>query len=419
MKGKIVILLLLMVTLVSLFAQTGEEPDYKLILLFRKSVDSPADENRLLLYETLLAKLSEISSDLIIIEPLRSFPEPAEEGTALDIKDISKWARREGADAWLEIQVRGEMSSLEIHYRLFDVSREVVAKKGILESKDATRGLERRFWDDITYVVSEVYRDIGSAGYEAEGERAAENFVLIKALPGTEITGLNGEASMIIPEKGWLRMKLLQPATYILTARLKGYYPVEESFFLGNDVVEIELEQRPGVRWGIAFHLIDAAYPGLEALYYLIPNYLFVRFGYSTFLIHSPIHEEHDFPLSFIDFSIGSYLSNPNRLLRFILTLGFFNRINHEGKDFKLDSLSSLGFSYSLGIDMPITKRIRLFMEHHPRLYVINNPDAIRAFWDSGTSDETDFLLRHDHYPMWNRVIFDPGRIHIGFQLQL
>ena len=419
MKGKIVILLLLMAALLSLFAQTGEEPYHKVILFFPKSADSPAEENRLLLYETLLAKLSEIAPDLIIIEPLRSLPEPAEEGKPLGISDISKWAKREGADACLAIQVRGEMSSLEIHYRLFDVRREKVVKEGILKNKDAARGLERRFWDDITDVIRMAYLDIGSAGYEAEGERVAENFVLIKALPGTEITGLSGEASMIIPEEGRLRMKLLQPATYTLTARLKGYYPVEESFFLGNNVVEIELEQRPGVRWGIALHFINATYPGLEALYYLIPNYLFVRFGYSTFLIHNPLNDEPNFPLSFIDFSFGSYLSNPNRLLRFTLTLGFFNRINHENKFFELDSLSSVGFSYSLGADVPITERIRFYIEHRPRLYVVNNPEAIRTYWDSGMSGDSDFLLWDNHYPRWNRVIFDPGRIHIGFQLQL
>jgi len=213
---------------------------------------------------------------------------------------------------------------------------------------------------------------------------------------------------------------LEQPATYRFTARLEGHTPVEESFYLGPDVVEVDLDQKPGTKWGLALELKHASYPGIEASYHLLREWLFIRFGMSTLTMYNPLVENRTYYLSFLDFAVGTYLWSPTRLLRGYLTVGFFNRINHQpsaerDSRFRLDDLSSLGLTYSLGVDTALGKRFRWFLEYRPRCHIVNDPQRIIDA-RGGAEDPSDYLLWNHHYPLAGRWVFDFSPVLMGVQ---
>ena len=418
----VLVLLFAFVSVAPGFSQ--DDADHYLMLFYRTLGDSPDRRAGYLLYEVLLANLSEIAPELHIVESPAGPVIGSDDPTMPDSAELTGIARKGGAQAWLAVQVTGELSELEVTYLYYDIERRAAVTDAVLESADATRAVERLFWNEVVTSVAKSYREMASG--QQEGVEGGRNYLLIRGLPDTRLEGLGGEEPLVIGDEGWVRLQLYQPATYTVRATLPGYFPVEKSFYLGLDVVELDLDQRRGIKWGLSFHLQNIAYPGVEALYYLLRNTVFVRIGITNLFLFNPISYADQYPMSILDFSLGAYLSHANRKIRFYTTLGFFNRIKHISPKefFRQDEVSSLGLSYSLGVDAPVGKRFRYFMELRPRIYIINNVGLFDAVYPDIRYDESDFLLwepgrrgylQSKAWPWW---VWDFGRINLGFQWQ-
>jgi len=399
------------------YAQTTSS-GYDLMLFFR-TVGSELDgANGLLVYESLLAKLSGASVDVRIVESAEGPVLGREDPTLPDSSLLTEEAAAAGASVWLAVQAGGSMDAVKLEYRLMDVARKERIGDGVLPAADATRGLDRRFWDDLLGVLEEAYR--GARIQERERLMAGESCVLVNGLPGTRLLGLPVAEEPAIGEQGWVRVLLQQPATYRFTARLRGYTPVEESFYLGPEVVEVDLDQQLGSKWAFALELTNATYPGIEASYHVLRDWLFIRFGMSTLMMYNPLVENRTYYLSFLDFAVATYLWSPVKPLRGYLSVGFFNRINHEAtvehdSRFRLDDLSSVGLSYSLGLDAALGKRFRWFVEYRPRYHIVNDPQRIIDA-QNGAEDPSDYLLWNHHYPLLGRWVFDFSPVLMGVQ---
>ncbi len=232
-----------------------------------------------------------------------------------------------GADSWIWVAITGSFASLKIDVSSCDLISGQIVFNYVLD-KELERGtveLERRFWDEVAASVRKNYKQ----GVQKTVKTVNRGEVVIQAEPGTRIVGLSRKPLKVGPD-GQVSAEMLLPATYTFRAFCRGYYPEKQHLYLDQGRKVIHLDQKPGSRFALNFYLKNFTFPGFDLSYYFIPNFLFARFGLTTFMIGIMLdggnHNEKDplvsLSLNHLSLSTGIYLNRENHYFRLYLGAG-------------------------------------------------------------------------------------------------
>jgi len=404
----------------ALFSEEGEsapgEPR-RLVLYFEQEEGAEfQDIELLLLYESLLAKLSG-ASDRVVITEAQS------EGVPETKKERSQRALELGGDSWLSARVSGSMENLRVSVSSFDLLKEKMVFESRLQSESPVGliDLARRLWDSTAQALRENYLLVEAVAPPEIKKIIDSAEIVILAQPGTMVIGLS-EKHLEVGQEGELSIELAVPGTYSFEAMKRGYYPYKEKFYIESESKVIEIEQQPGSRYALNFYLNNFSFPGFELSYYFVPNFLFARAGFNTFLLGIRLTGQHDsndddswlqsHSLSHFNITVGRYLGREDRYYRWLVSGGFFTRlIMAKGYGIGFEPIAPFGVQAIIGLEFSSSVKRRLFLEYVPLLYLTKYPELMRASFPPD-------------YEPWNyifgkRYVLDFFNFRFGLKFQL
>ncbi len=348
----------------------------RMIFFFEVTEDTLTEYDRFVLYNSIMATAGSANPDVIVLEAPDTAVPPTLEGK----HDL---ARIIDADAWLYVSIAGSMDDLRAEIETFDILRQTYHGALTIQPGVRTdaRTLSRGFWDPIAETIRSSY-----------GQVVDTVEVRITAQPGTRITGLAETAIELDGTE--ITVPLPNPATYTYRAELVGHYPIDDTFYLGFDSVQIELEHIRGARWGVELYGNNIQFPGMNVTRYLIPATAFVRTGFTTYALgvylvegfsgNAPLVSGN--PLTNLSAHAGLYFSEPGRDLRWYGGGGAFLRLVHDfaadadgGPVFGVEPTAPFGFTPFAGIEYSPWLSLRFFVEYAPLLYRTVDSDEFRA----------------------------------------
>ncbi len=362
-------------------------------------------EEELLLYESLLVKVGNASRKVAVLEaPQRKSPGSDPERSAL--------ARSLGGDSWLRVKVSGDMGSVALAVSSYDllVSQTVFQ----LElRKSLARGapdLERGFWNEIIQATSDYYSQAAAA-------KSLPGQVEFQALPGTTIA-VAGMQTLLADADGRASMQVQLPLTISVRARNKGYYPLEDKFYLTQELTTLELPQAKGTRWAFDFYLNNVIFPGVEVSWFPLPNTLFVRLGFTTYLaglLFSGDDRQSSIlvsrSLNLLDLGAAWYLNDADRNVRAYAGLGGFLRLVTAKGYFGVEPIAPGGIQAILGIEYSRRLKRRFYLEFDPLLYFTSDSLLLIASFPDNQ--------KLGGYAFFDKAAFYFLNLRLGFRWQL
>ncbi len=329
-----------------------------------------SERERILLYESLILSLSRASDDVLLLEsPMRGGPP--------DIEDKNNLTLELTGDAWMTVSVSGSMESLSVSVETYDlVTREEFAGRfGPFEEVEY-RDLERRFWEPLEELPGRLFHRVSN-----------KTKVTFTGVPGTKVYGFTEEAA-VIDESGRLEFNLGNPSLFDYRAEIWNYYPVEGEFYLEQEPVEIDLAQEAGTRIGFDVYLYNLCFPSVNFIFYIVPNYFFVKAGITSYMIGLHLGSDSDestppvfpsIPLNDIGIQIGTYINKEDQFIRLYGGIGAFTRLIVPEGFFGLDPLMPFGAYPIVGVEMSSLLKLRFFLEYTPTFYYSPRPDWFLA----------------------------------------
>ena len=365
-KAAALVLALLALPLLRAVAQEpvpGEETRRLLLCFELASGAKFSQEEELLLYESLLVKVGSASRKVAVLEA------PGRKPPATDA-ERSTLARSLGGDSWLRVQVSGDMSSVNVGVSSYDLLVSQTVFQFELR-KSLARGaadLERGFWNEVLQAAADYYSQAAAA-------KSLPGQVVFQALPGTKIA-VTGAESLLADADGRASMQVQLPQTLLIRARRRGFYPLENKFYVTQELTTLELEQARGTRFAFDAYLNNVIFPGFEFSWFPMPNTLFVRGGFTTYLaglLFSGDNRQTSLfvsrTLNLLDLGFGAYLNDADRNLRAYAGLGGFLRLVTTKGYFGLEPIAPGGLQAFLGIEYSRRLKQRFYLEFDPLLY--------------------------------------------------
>lgn len=411
------ILLLLALPLLPLTAQEpaedapapGEETR-RLLLAFRfaKEANFSAEEE-LLLYESLLVHLGSASRRLAVVET------PGRAGPASDA-DRSTLARSLGADSWLRVELDGDWMAVGLDVDSYDLLSQKTVFRFQLTQK-LLRGavdLERDFWDEVVAAAADYYSQAAAA-------KPMPGQVVFQAVPGSRLRLPWGEV-LRAGEEGTARLGVQLPLTLSVRAERAGFFPLENRFYLAQEMNTLELAQERGSRFAFDVYLNNLVFPGFEFSWFFLPSSLYARAGFTTYLagLLFSDHDEEDSALfvsrslNLLDLGVGAYLNEADRHLRAYAGLGAFLRLVTSGGYFGLEPVAPWGLQAILGFEYSRRLKQRFYLELDPLLYYTGHRERTELFRAFLPEDQSPV-----GYLFFPSGVFQLLNIRLGFRWQI
>jgi hypothetical protein len=390
---------------------TPEERTRRLLLFFELEPEANfGQEEELLLYESLLVRLSSASRKVAVKEYPSRAPGASE-------AQCTTLARSLGADCWLRVGLAGNWLSVDLRASSYDLIAQATAF-AFERRKPMRRGavdLQRDFWDEVSAAVDEYYS-------QAAANRTVPGEVVFQARPGTRIVGA-GPAPLRTDSDGIARAAVQVPVTLAVRATRAGFFPVEGKYFLSREQTTVRLEQDRGARFALEAHLTNLIFPGLQFSYFLVPGLLFARTGFTTNVIGLLLTDSGDEaktgqfgllvsrPLNQVDLGIGVYLNDEDRDLRAYAGLGAFLRLLTTLGYVGLEPIAPWGLQAALGLEYSRNPRGRFYLELAPLLHFTSRPDMMCA------SFSPEYSLAGYAWLPWG--VFEFLNVRLGFRWQI
>jgi hypothetical protein len=293
--------------------------------------------------------------------------------------------------------VTAKTEIIEIFYSSYDlINKKFMIEEKKYEKSRKIRSLQRSFWREILIDIEQKYSQVTGKleikkviEYQSDIRDAIEQKgvkVVIEANPGTRICGLSTDV-LVVNDRGIAKVELAQASTYRMKALCTGFYPVEESFYVGYEPVKITLQQQPASRIAFDLYLHHVDYLGAGFLYYIYPNLVFAELSATTYIkkLIWPVEgdtRDWESPLFPVFLTAGFYVNNEDLFFRYGFNAGVFLRFffdDNKGK-IVLDPVSSWGIKL-LGFHAEFSgfPKIHFFYEHNILLYFTENPDLLEA----------------------------------------
>ncbi len=360
---------------------------------------------RFLAYESLAQELRLVLPDVVIIEPARSggsmtdaqFPPPPETAAARN-----KAARDLGGDAYLLIEVSGDVPNVDVRYEFSDLLVPARSTSGsykkVLDSR--FRNLNSLFWIVPANVIKDRLKP---------REQLVD--VTFTGLPGTVIAqpGTKGREVTLgagpgSPESD-ATVRVAAPGAYRFRASLPGYYPSDAGVTVDQNPVTVPIDLRKKSLFTFDFTLTDLSFPALSASYQILPETLFVRATFETYLLsiipfgstgsdYDRNNSNRPFFLSLgssmLKAAVGTYLAPQHGfwgVFRPYVMLGPFVRLVSMKGYWGIDPLIPAGAQLDLGFELLPESKLRGIIAFSPRIYLA--PDTALAA--SGLYDPKQF----------------------------
>ena len=199
--------------------------------------------------------------------------------------------------------------------------------------------------------------------------------VTIRGVAGTEIETGTGKL-YIIGETGILDIEAPEESTLDLRAVRSGYFPVEKDVMIGEDDIEIELEQTKGGRLvldGRVRFTDGALAPGIQ--FFIVPHALFLGFYLDENLlsISSLVNGIAGYPVTpqlYPVLRVGQFFLPPDSPFRMAFSVGVFTKIvmPFTGNIY-ISKEMTVGLEPALLFEFSPWKRLRFYFEYSPRFY--------------------------------------------------
>ncbi len=318
--------------------------------------------------------LKEASDRIMIVEyGMRSFPE-SPDGRMGACREM----RTEG---WLWIGISGDKTAPVLLVSAFNAvsGASVLENSFQLNRSLSLQELVEEKWPEIVPAVAAAFGSLDSSSSSRVETRASK--LTLRALPGTLITGLPG-APLAVGEDGTAATSLTTPGVYSARAELFGYSPASVNVYLVSDR-EVSFSQEPGSRWAFDLSFFNSMFPGGNAAFFIIPNWLFARFEAMTYLFGLALDSNamiFTIPLFNFGLGFGTYLAPEDFPLRPYIVAGGFLRISWiPGFAPGVEPLSPGGASLDIGVEFPMFRKGCLFIEYAPMLYFTRNLELFMA----------------------------------------
>ncbi len=377
-------ILLLFLIAVFGFAQKSIEVEEirRLVLYFE--IDTGAEftaQQRTLLYESLMAGLSDSSERVALLE----YGDP---NTPTGDQERTAAAETTGADSWLHVQVGGNFETASVQARCLDLLNGITVFDLEIEKEliRGTRELGLLFWNEVQQEVGRYFE--GALNME---DRLGD--LTFQALPGTQIKGV-GRRRLRATESGTATAEVALPSTIPFRATKPGYWPVEGQVYMDQPEKTVVLQQAAGERIALDFYLNNFNFPGFDFTYFLVPEAVFAKTGFLTYLLGFVLRgdEESDvfvsFSLNHYNLSLGMYLNAPDRYFRPYISAGAFWRIITARGYWGFEPIAPFGLQPILGFEYSRQPRYKMFFEIAPMLYWTGNIDNTFRFLLSIPSDD-------------------------------
>jgi hypothetical protein len=378
-----------------------------MIYLFNAEQDTLSPEEKFVLYNSVLASVTEANPDVVLLESPDSAVPTTQQGK-------EELARRINADCWLSVSASGGFANLTLQVETFDILRQETFGQEIIRPGFVVdfRTISRGFWDNLDAAIKTSYARIVDL-----------STLTIHGRPGTELTGVPG-GPYRIDASGTLVEKIPYPSSFTMKARAGGYYDEEQSLFLGITPLTITLDQVAKPRFGFEARLSSFQFPGLRFWWYPLPAQVFIRLGLTTQMVgiypidNAPNVLAVGSPLSQLELDAGLFVSPAENLLRFFVGAGGYLRFSHPpAPGFAIDNEGAPGaLTLSLGVEYSPSRRLRFAVEYEPAFILASNPQQFINLTFVANSFPSGQVPGYYMLP-WG--LFDLRNLYLGLRLDL
>jgi hypothetical protein len=385
----------------------------KLLLHVEQAGGTGYSQNELLMISrSIMLSLQNAVGNIIVIES----PDGQLPASGSRINELAQAAK---ADCWLWIGLSNRGKGTSVRVRSFDISTSEQTFDQALgrDARISVLDLPYEKWRDIASLISQRYApgagmhsaQLAPPDAQAQSAPSGAAVLTIHALPGTVISEDGIGASATTGTDGTAQLRLPAPAEYSLRATLTNYHEAKEDLFLSSDRT-IDIVQHLISRWALDFSMQDIESPGIDLSRFIVPNFLFVKLGFTTRLIGLALTNDAVFlnePLTTFALQGGIYFRPEDVLFRFYGALGGFLRVRNPVQAAYLDPLAPAGVQISLGAEIGAARHGGFFFEWEPTFYFALEPDFQNSFGNNGTAGW--------FFPSWGAL--DILTVRIGYRL--
>jgi hypothetical protein len=381
----------------------------RLLLYFE--IESGADftpNQRTLLYESLIASLSNASQRVALLENPETDIPADDQGKSAVATDL-------GADSWLHVVVGGDLEEVSVQARCLDLINGITAFELDLDKEliRGTRELGLLMWKEVGESAGAYF----DRALNMENQLADLTF---QALPGTRIQGIS-RRRLKTSEDGVATAVVALPSTIPFRATKAGYLPVEGQIYIDQPEKIVALDQQIAARIAINAYLNNMCYPGIDLLYFLVPDAVFGRIGVLTYLVGFALEDTEGntreiltgHTLNNFNLAFGFFFNAPDRDFRFYFALAAVWRFVTTTGYWGLEPIAPFAAQPTLGWEYARNQKFKLYAEYAPYFYVA--PERGLFALSLPDSDRVPFIffpLREnivDWAVIWELAVFNVG----------
>jgi hypothetical protein len=286
-----------------------------------------------------------------------------------------------GCDSWLSVEITGSSDGAGYTARAFDlVTRKYPVDYELqLEQPLRSRDLRRRFWDEMLTELTDTLSVPDS------GTR-----ITFVGRPGTVIRGA-GSAALTLDEEGRTTVELPNPNVYRFRATRLGYNPLTETLVVGDAPKTVVLEQARAPRHIVDVGLSTLSYPTASYGYYLLPNYIFAKIGFTSYVAGFYLLGETQEPslwvsepLTEFHLQLASFFSPADVEIRGYAGAVGGLRLMHSTFLFGLEPLAPFFFGPLLGVEFEPFASILGFVEWSPVMLLSDETRLLSSAFPAG-----------------------------------
>jgi TolB-like protein len=354
----------MLLAITAAFAQEPEEARRLMVFFEVLSGTDLAEREQVLLYETLLINLSDSSDRIAVKEQEGQFVPPSDEEKNAIAEELE-------ADSWLHVALSGSAGALKIEARSIDMlsGRTVYADTLEKELRRGIRDLQRQFWEEVTKPLAEYYSTAFSIDINS-------GTLVFEGLPGTQVRS-SAWKKLKINTEGQVNVQVPLPATVPYRATKPGFFPIEGQIYMDQTTKVVPLKQQHGARIALDFYLNNMSYPGFDLTYFFLPDTVFGRISFLTYLIGFVLDDRSgesgsiftSHTLNNISLAFGFYFNDPDRFFRPYFAIGAVWRIMTANGYWGLEPTAPFAVQPVLGCEYGRRQKIKVFAEYAPHFY--------------------------------------------------
>lgn len=235
------------------------------------------------------------------------------------------------------------------------------------------------------------------AAVETASPSASSSRILVEGAEGTRITGL-GDGEHVLPSSGILELELLLPGVYRWRAVSKGSYPETGAFAFMRAGDTLTIPRRSLHSWSIELGSMMAQFPDVWASWRFANDWLFVRAGFSQYLLGLYLVDERygkDTPSALLSLpmvqpglGLGAYMLPSDSLIRPYASASAFIRLSAPGSErWSIDPIAPMCLLGVLGAEWRFSFRVAAFFELGGTYYPFANGPLLVASKEVDVSD--------------------------------